>query len=256
MTSDSIVNSVYEDFSDEKWDAEFLKFNPTYTRPAIGSSFGLNSTSLYMGKYALKGAAVASATSPNCAITGVVHGDNISVMSFRFANTDLKSYFELPKMTSAGLLTMHVRNGNPNANSSLTLQAKYNDDEDWTTIQELTVKNSNSYSSTTIDEIISYPVNINEEVKLRIHGGSKFIQMFRIEVSSYQPNGVRSIGNTNIKIYGRHIIVPEPMKICLYNSTGKLVIEKDISSEFDLPASLGNGLFLLKHDNGVNKIIL
>ncbi|MPM77094.1 hypothetical protein SDC9_124094 [bioreactor metagenome] len=250
-----IVNSISEDFSSAEWDSEFLRLNPTYIRPTAGTNFGaINSADRYFDKYLLKGAVIGTKATPNCAIPEITHGDANVAIAFRLANTGSSSYMELPTMNNAGNITLHVRNGNATADGKITLQ-KY-DAEDWSTITELPVRFADSYNATSIDEVISYPVNLDEEVKLRVHGGDKFVQVFRVDVT---PFGFSGLNNSKADIFGlagRKITVQHPTRLSLYNTMGVLVYEKEIENQTGLPAYVGNGIFLAKTGMGTQKIFI
>jgi len=249
------VNSISEDFSSSEWDTEFLRLNPTYIRPTAGTNFGaINSADRYFDKYLLKGAVLGTKGTPNCIIPEITHGDANVAIAFRLANTGSSSYMEFPTMNNAGNITLHVRNGNSTADGKITLQ-KY-DAEDWTTITELPVKFANSYNATSIDEVISYPVNLNEEVKLRIHGGDKFVQVFRVDVTPFGISGLNNFKSEFFSLQGRKLTVRQPTKISLYNTMGALIYEKIIEHETELPAQIGNGIFLAKTGMGTQKIFL
>ncbi len=253
-TSDSLVNFISEDFSTDEWAAEFLRLNPTYIKPSIGQIFGISTPSLYFKKYALKGACVAFSGTPNCVLPGTIHGNNSDVVAFRLSKYGLSSYIELPKIANAGLITLHVRNGNASTETKLILQ-EY-DLEAWTTIDSIVVQPSGAYSATSIDEVITYPVNINEVVKLRICGGDKFVSVFKIEVTPYNWTGLLTHKTDFFKIYGRKIVFPKPNRISVYNMLGALVFESNIQSEIKLPESLGRGIFIVKCSQGSQKIFL
>jgi hypothetical protein len=191
---------------------------------------------------------------PNCVIPGITHGDASTAVAFRLANTGSASYMELPKMNNAGQISLHVRNGNPTADTKLTLQ-KY-DAEDWSTIAELPVKFANSFNTTSIDEIINYPLNLNEEVKLRVHGGDKFVQIYRVDVTPFAASGVASHQMDLFRVKGRKLFAAQPTNVSLYNTLGIMVYEKRIDNEIELPARIGNGIFLAKTYLGTQKIFV
>jgi arylsulfatase A-like enzyme len=251
------VESVSEDFSSEEWDAEIRRLLPDYVRPSVGSNFNLNeNTQRYFDKYLLRGAIIGVNGTPNCAIPGVIHGDENVAVAFRLANTGTNSYIEFPPILSAGKMTLHVRNGNANIATSITLQ-KY-DEEYWSTITELPVQPSGNFSQTSIDEIIEYDININEEVILRIHGGDRFVQLYRVDIEAYGTTGITrpEPKPAPFSIHGRRIIADFPVKISIYNMLGKLVYENELSHETVLPEQLGKGVFVVKWDEGSQKILL
>lgn len=193
LFSASAQTLISEDFSSTAWGTELLRLNPTYVKPPNNTSFfELTTTQLYFGNYALNGAIVTfnGTTAPNttnvCALfasQGIVHNNGGKAVAFRFRNTGITSFMEFPQITSAGNITLHVRNGNATTASTLTLQ-KYVSGA-WTTITTLTVKRADAYYATKIDEIITYNIDINAPVKLRIYGGDKFIHLFRVDIVAH-----------------------------------------------------------------------
>ena len=55
---------------------------------------------------------------------------------------------------------------------------------------------------------------------------------------------------------GRKIIVDEPTKLSIYNQVGSLVFEQQVQSHIVIPESIGNGIFMAKTAQGVQKIFL
>jgi len=193
LFSASAQTLISEDFSSTAWGTELLRLNPTYVKPATNADFfGLSTTSLYFSKYALDGAIVThdGVTPPNytnvCALfatKGIVHNNGGKAVAFRFRNSGITSFMEFPQITSAGNITLHVRNGNATVATTLTLQ-KYVSGA-WTTITTLAVGRADAYYATKIDQILTYNININSPVKLRIYGGDKFIMLFRVDIEAH-----------------------------------------------------------------------
>lgn len=181
---------ISEDFSSNAWEAELIRVNPTYVTPAANAAFTtLNSTSLYMGKYYLNGAIESREVPPNCADAGITHRnpDNGGVaVAFRFRGGTapvLDTYIEFPQISSAGIITLHVRNCNTTTNTNLYLQ-KY-ENGTWTTIKNYTIYKAENYSATAVDEIKTYDINSTTPIKLRLVGGSKFIDLFRVDIQAH-----------------------------------------------------------------------
>lgn len=181
---------ISEDFSGNAWETELIRVNPTYATPAANTAFTtLNSTSLYMGKYYLNGAIESRDVPPNCADVNITHRnpDNGGVaVAFRFRSGTapvLDTYIEFPEISSAGVITLHVRNCNNTTNTNLYLQ-KY-ENSTWTTIKNYTIYKAENYSATSIDEIKTYDINSTTPIKLRLVGGSKFIDLFRVDIQAH-----------------------------------------------------------------------
>lgn len=253
-TPEVVVNSISEDFSSTAWDTEFKRLNPTYTRPAIEATFdNINNTDLYFGKYRLKGALKTNAGSPNCLDDNIMHGDFTATLGFRLKN-DSSGFLELPPMENAGTLSLHLRSGVTDISGYLTLQ-QFNGVE-WENMAILTTKGRNAYAQNAVDEIISFPVNINEQVKLRIRGGNRFTQIFRFDVTPYSTSGLNKRPAPLITLQGRNIRVPSPMSISIFNTMGVLLYQEKIETEMELPASFGNGIYFIQSEFGTQKIFI
>jgi hypothetical protein len=253
-TPEVVVNSISEDFSSTAWDTEFKRLNPTYTRPAIEATFdNINNTDLYFGKYRLKGALKTNAGSPNCVDDNIMHGDLTAALGFRLKN-DSSGFLELPPIENAGTLSLHLRSGVTDISGYLTLQ-QFNGVE-WENMAILTTKGRNAYAQNAMDEIISFPVNINEQVKLRIRGGNRFTQIFRFDVTPYSTSGLNKRPAPLITLQGRNIRVPSPMSISIFNTMGVLLYQEKIETEMELPASFGNGIYFIQSEFGTQKIFI
>ncbi len=253
--SEETVSSVSEDISMPHWEVEISRLNPNYTRPAIGSTFeNINSTDRYFNKYSLRGGIVNTKGTPNCAIPGVTHGDAVSALALRLKN-DSSGYFELPRMINAGTMTLHVRSGAPNAEGYISIQ--HYDSEDWTTLAWLKTKKQTDFSDVSIDEIITYDINMNEEVKLRIRGGNKFTQIFRVDVTPYGvPAAVHQHKENFFSLHGRKLIVNQTTRVIVFNTLGVKVLENQVDKEWLLPDYLGNGFFVVQSEQQTHKILL
>jgi len=67
---------------------------------------------------------------------------------------------------------------------------------------------------------------------------------------------VNTIKTKPLKLIGRTLITENPTRISVYNLLGILILEKNIEKEFDLPDSLGNGIFIVRHNQGTQKLLL
>lgn len=251
------VESIFEDLSTDEWKTEITRLNPGYVEPAPTKFFnGLTSTMNYFDKYALiNGAIYVNNGTPNCAVPGVIHGNETRAVAFRIANTGEFSYIEMPTMTKgAGTMTLHVRNGNATAATTLTLQ-KY-DQEYWTSIATLPVKAANVYSSTALDEVITYPINISEEVKLRIHGGDRYVQVYRFEIEPFSATSIKNVTENIFRLKDRLIYSDVPTNVSIYNTLGELIYKKYIENEHEIPADITPGIYILKSPLGSQKIII
>jgi hypothetical protein len=157
-------------------------------------------------------------------------------------------------MYSAGTLTLHVRSGAANQQGYLSVQ-KY-DEEDWTTLAYLNTKKQTDFSATSIDEVITCPININEEVKLRLRGGNRYTQIFKLEITPYGASDIQHMPADKFHIHGRKLTVRAPTCISLYNAFGVKVFEQQVEHETMLPPYVGSGVFMLRTDAGMQKVLL
>lgn len=249
------AESVSEDISTPEWEAEILRLNPSFVKPAVGSAFGnINNIDYYFDKYLLKGGIVNTTGTPNCVMEGVSHGNSESALAFRLSN-DSTGFFEFPPLYNAGELTLHVRSGAANQAGYIALQQF--DDEDWTTLAYLDTKKQTDFSANSIGEIIVYPININEEVKLRIQGGNRFTQIFRVDITPYgSVLGLKNMQPNTFYVHDRSLTVNASCRVSLYNALGIKVFDRYVEHAILFPESIGNGVFFLKTDRGVRKILL
>lgn len=109
---------------------------------------------------------------------------------------------------------------------------------------------------TSLDEIVTYNINLTSAIKLRIIGGAKFTYLYRVDIAANEASGLNDIKSSSFKLAGRKLITSQPVNISLYNSVGALVFEKDVQNEIELPISLGKGIFFIKSNQGSQKIVL
>ena len=173
-----------EEISTQAWEDEIKRLNPAYETPAVGGSnafTNLNSTELYFNKYKLSGAIESLAVLPCASTDNIQHSHDGVAVAFRFTN-NAGGIFELPEVPKAGLLTIHVKNGNGENATMLALE-KY-EEGTWKFITSLELLPSNALR-TSRDEIITYPVNINHPVKLRLRNiGTRYINLYRISLGA------------------------------------------------------------------------
>ena len=180
-----------EEISSQRWEDELKRLNPGYTTPASGGSnafTNLNNVDLYFDKYKLMGAIESLAVLPCASTDDIQHNHNNLAVAFRFSN-NTSGVFELPVVPRAGLLTLHVKNGNGENPTWLALE-KFEDDT-WKFITSLELLPSNALR-TSRDEIITYPVNIDQPVKLRVRNmGTRYVNLYRISIGGEQVPGVK-----------------------------------------------------------------
>jgi len=198
LSSFSIGLLISEDFSSQSWADEIKRLNPTYVRPATNTTFfGVDSTPLYFGKYYLNGAIVIfdgistgnlTNACPLFESEGIVHADTGGVaVAFRLRSGTVApvttTYLEFPKISSAGMITIHGRCGSTTASGTISIQ-KYENDA-WVNVKNLTLAKSNNYNTVTVDEIKTWDLDIVDSTKLRICGGLKFAMLFRVDIAKH-----------------------------------------------------------------------
>ena len=278
-----------EDFSTAEWQAELLRLNPggdefgipknanapnlnpyAPPSPADGTNKNasynnMNVTDLYFDKYKLNGdmETIGGIGSDVCAADGGNHNVSIPAgfysgqmlpLGFRMFKTT--GFLELPEIASADSIILHVRGGNNTTATQLTIQ-KWESDT-WTTITNLPVQNRAAFYASSVDEIIKYKIGSNTPIKLRIaHLDTQpFFQIYQVDIQEFAPSAVINPEAVGFKQMGRKLIVDEPTKISIYNTIGSLIFEKQVVNELEIPASLGNGVFMVKTSKGSQKISL
>ena len=278
-----------EDFSTAEWQAELLKLNPGADEfgvpknanapnlnayappsPADGSNKNasynnMNVTDLYFGKYKLNGdmETIGGIGSDVCAADGGNHNVLIPAgfysgqmlpLGFRMFKTT--GFLELPEIASADSIILHIRGGNNTTPTQLTLQ-KWESDA-WTTITSLPVQNRAAFYANSVDEIIKYKIGSSTPIKLRIaHLDTQpYFQIYQVDIQEFAPSAVINPEAVGFKQMGRKLIVDVPTKISIYNTIGSLMFEKQVVNELEIPASLGNGVFMVKTSKGSQKISL
>jgi len=290
MTVSAQTILVEEDFSSIEWENELTRLNPgadefgalinpnatnpvAYTTPpptgGTGAYQNLNPVDYYFGKYRLVGGI--EVLEPGMCEDGVTHTHPTTgkAVGFRFTNpsaTAPEGIFELPEIASAGTITIHVKNGNNTNDCNLGLE-KYNAATmAWDTIKVFTLKRRNNLKNdlgeALLDETLTFDINSNVPVKLRLRNfkygtlATRFLNMYRIKVTEFEESSVINPEAAGFKQIGRKLVVDEPTKISIYNTVGGLMFEKSVTSELVIPASLGNGVFMVKTSKGNQKIFL
>ncbi len=267
---------ISEDFSSKSWESELERLNPGgginpnapnpnayYTPDVEGKNayFNLNSTDPYFFKYHLSGEIESLPVLPCAAVENITHENDGLAVAFRFTN-NASGLIELPELPNAGIITLHVRNGNLNNSTSLALE-KFTDDH-WTVINVFNL-HPHGALRTSRDEIINYDVNTNEPIKLQVrNAGSRYINLYRISVGSY--NGitptnispsVNPIVQPSFKLIGRKLTLQGPSTIIrIYNLSGRMVFNRFVDHETYLPESMGNGLFIIHTNTDIRKVFL
>lgn len=189
---------VSEDFSSAAWQAELTRLNPgkennsnclnprPYSTPEKGvkSAYtGINRKEKYFDKYQIFGAIESFPTLPCSETSGFTHQNGNSALAIRLPNVP-DAQIQLPTISSAGIITLHVRNGNKKEVTSLGLE-KFENGK-WTPLHTFELQMNSAYK--TIDEILTYDVNSTTPIKLRLINNvsetKRWIYLFRVDISA------------------------------------------------------------------------
>lgn len=272
---------ISENFSSQAWADELLRLNPgtsvnpnalnaaAYTTPPPTTAAGagtnaylnLNAIDRYFGKYLLLGAVECLPVLPCASGDQITHDFNnngeATAVAFRILNPG--GYIEFPQISSAGNMTLHIRDGNPSSNTTIGLEKYDIATASWLPIYTFSLAKYNNYP-TTRDEVVIFDVNSSEPITLRLINNvaatKRFINLYGVYISSFAPSEVNTVKVIPFKIIGRKLVSEQPTELSLYNAQGALVFEKSFVSEIELPASLGTGLFLAKNGQDTQKIFI
>ncbi|MEA4935457.1 MAG: hypothetical protein VB102_02325 [Paludibacter sp.] len=277
-----------ENFSTQEWETELARLNPganivgtdtilinkqaknrnAYVTPEIdGTAYtslnqGFNTDSipdLYFGKYRLVGAIEVKAVM-TCALgTESNHDYNQKAVGFRIQNTGA-GMIEFPELESVGDFTIHVRNGNSTNTTKLGLE-KFVDGV-WSKSFTFNLKkNSDLVADDVQDEVLAINLDsLTGPVKLRLINNvaatKRFINLYGFEIKSRTPSAVGKVVSNPFKIAGRRLTTETPVDIAIYNTLGAVVFEQKIQDQIEIPATVGNGVFVVKSALGTQKLIL
>lgn len=250
----NLVERISEDFSSATWDAELKRLNNNYTTLLPGTEFqNMNNVDYYFDRYAFDGAMISEPYTPNCADHDITHGDGGHAIAYRFRNSGL-SFMEFPEMASAGTITVHVRNANNTAATTLTLEQYVGGN--WGVIHTFNLKAKNAYSATSVDEVLSHVIGSSSPIKLRLSRGDRFISLLRVDITAFGETGLKTPPTGTLKLIGRILTAETPTHVALFNLMGVKVFETFIERETKIPVSIGNGIFLIRSADNAQKILL
>lgn len=279
---------ISENFSSEAWQTEFARLNPgstdgtveglinkeatnltAYTTPLAGGSYtslnqGYDNDSLpdfYFGKYRLIGAIEVKPVLP-CPVDGHTHaysadGNGERDIAFRLQNSDAGAIY-FPEIASAGLITLHIRNGNSTKETTVNVEKFV--DEAWVKVHTFTLQPNGNFDGTYRDEVLTQNLDLEGPVTLRLvnndAASKKFMNLYEVEIQSRVPSAVGKVVSNPFKIAGRTLMTETPVNIAIYNTIGALVFEQSIENSLEIPATVGNGVFVVKSALGTQKLIL
>jgi len=272
-----------ENFSSVEWENELKRLNPgadefgvlinkeatnvlPYVTPEIdGTAYtslnqGYNNDSLpdfYFGKYRLIGAIEVKAV-VTCALGAEFnHNNNEKAVGFRIQNTGA-GMIEFPELASAGDFTVHIRNGNSTNATKIAVEKLV--DGVWTNVYTFDLQKNSTFEGVTQDEVLTTNLNLEGPVKLRLVNNvsttKRFINLYGFEIKSRVPNAVGKVVSNPFKVAGRKLTTETPADITIYNTLGAVVFEKNVQDQIEIPATVGNGVFVVKSALGTQKLIL
>lgn len=272
-----------ENFSSIEWENELKRLNPgadefgvlinkeatnvlPYVTPTVdGAAYtslnqGYNNDSLpdfYFGKYRLIGAIETKAVLPCALGTEFNHDNNGTAVGFRLQNT-ASGMIEFPEIASAGDFTIHIRNGNSTNATKVAVEKLV--DGVWTNVYTFDLQKNSAFEGVTQDEVLTTNLNLEGPVKLRLINNvattKRFMNLFGFEIKSRVPNAVGKVVSNPFKVAGRKLTTETPVNIAIYNTLGAVVFEQDVQNEVEVPATVGNGVFVVKSALGTQKLIL
>lgn len=285
LTAQEVLLS--ENFSTQEWETEFARLNPganivgtdtilinkqaknknAYVTPEVGGSAytslnqGFNTDSLpdlYFGKYRLIGAIEVKAVLPCALGTEFNHNLNEKAVGFRIQNT-AAGMIEFPELPSVGKFTIHIRNGNATNDTKLGLE-KFVDGV-WSKSYTFNLQKNSAFEGVTQDEVLSINLDsLTGPVKLRlinnVASSKRFQNLYGFEIKSRTPNAVGKVVSNPFKIAGRRLTTETPVNIAIYNTLGAMVFEQNVQDQVEIPATVGNGVFVVKSALGTQKLIL
>lgn len=243
-----------ENISSLKWEKELKRLNPSYTTPATGSSnayVNLNDVAYYFDKYKLSGGIEASAVLSCASTENIQHNHNNHAVAFRFTN-NTSGVFELPEVPRAGVLTLHVKNDNGEKTTKLAVEKL--EEGTWKAITSLELLPGNALR-TSCDEIITYPVNIDKPVKLRLRNtGTYFINLYQISLGGELENisALQALPTGNISIHGHTISLADApnQHLRIFNIAGVKIKEIKRTSDFETITLPQKGAYIVHLLNG------
>ena len=254
---------ISEEFSSARWEEELVRLNPGYTTPTettgAGSRFlNLNSTDLYFGKYLLVGDIECLPVLPCPLGLEFTHQYKDVAVGFRIARST-EGRIEFPEIQNAGKITLHIRNGNGTLPTQLGLE-KF-DNGSWVKIHTFDLLPNNTITESGFrDEVLMYEINSSAPIKLRVINNVadplRFMNLYRVDVAAIETTSVPAVSTIPFNVIGRRMIADRPTHITLYNLLGALVYETNIVKEVEIPASVGNGLFIVRSEFGSQKIMI
>jgi hypothetical protein len=177
-------------------------------------------------------------------------------VAFRL-NNNATGMIEFPEIPNADSIFIHLRNGNQSLPTNVALEKMENGE--WKQIHVFELQNWGAYPAYR-DEVLKFKIDTSGPIKLRLINNvaaNKYMNLYRVDITSRFPNGLQTgIADNTIKVYGRKIITEHPVKINIYNITGVLMLSVHVEDEYELPARIGSGIYIIKSVEGIRKILI
>lgn len=172
---------------------------------------------------------------------------------FRLRRSEV-SYIQLPQVANAKKISIHIRNGNANNESSILLEEYDETSSSWNLLETISVQPANAYMDQ--DEVVEVDLNKETPVTLRLsRGGNFFVAIYKIAVekstggSSVHSMTVEAIDdlhvdNRTLLVTGRNAVTAH---LLLFDVCGKIVYESTLDgNKIELPASVQSGTYIAK----------
>lgn len=177
-------------------------------------------------------------------------------VAFRL-NNNATGLIEFPELHDVDSISLHVRNGNQTSTTNVALEKMV--DGVWQQIHVFNLRSWNAFPGHR-DEVLGCKIDSGSTVKLRLINNvtpNRYMNLYRVDIISKSPTGLNpGKAESSIKVYGRKIMVEHPVKVNIYSLTGVLILTADIEDEYELPARIGSGIYLIKSKEGIRKILI
>jgi hypothetical protein len=177
-------------------------------------------------------------------------------VAFRLNNNDT-GLIEFPELPDADSIILHIRNGNSGSPTNVALEKMENGG--WKQIHVFDLQNWGAYPAYR-DEVLKFNIDAIGPVKLRLINNvaaNRYMNLYRVDITSKTSTGLpKRKADSSIKVYGRKIITNRPVKINIYSITGVSLLTVNVEEEYELPATISSGIYLLKSNEGIRKILL
>ena len=175
-------------------------------------------------------------------------------VAFRL-NNNATGMIEFPELQGVDSISLHVRNGHQTSTTNVALEKMV--DGVWQQIHVFNLQSWNAFPGYR-DEVLGCKIDSGSTVKLRLINNvapNRYMNLYRVDIISKSPTGLNpGKAESSIKVYGRRIMVEHPVKVNIYSLTGVLILTADIEDEYELPARIGSGIYIIKSKEGIRKI--